>query len=250
MCLGEILKERFKDVLPLDSEHSAIYQLLQKEREVEKIYLTSSGGPFLKIDRKNFYKITPEEALKHPKWSMGEKISIDSATLMNKGLEVIEAHYLFGFPYDKIDVVIHPQSVIHGLIQLKDSTILAHMSETDMRYPVLYALFFPKRVKSDIKKLDIFNLNKLEFFPPDLEKFPLLKVAIEAGRKGGAYPIVLTVADEVAVNKFLLGEISFLDIEKLIISSLESFNFPEPSSLEDVLSIINEVEKKLGGRVC
>ena len=250
VCLGEILGDKFKEVIPLDSEHSAIFQLLQKEKDVDKIYLTSSGGPFLYTDRDEFSSITPEKALKHPKWSMGQKISVDSATLMNKGLEVIEAHYLFGFPYEKIDVVIHPQSIIHGLIQLKDSTILAHLSPTDMRYPILYALFYPERVESNLKKLDLLSIGKLEFLPPDTEKFPLLKVAIEAGKKGGAYPIVLTVADEIAVRKFLLGEISFLDIEDLIISSLEKFNFPEPKSINDVLSIIREVENYLGGKVC
>ena len=248
VCLGEILGEKFKEIIPLDSEHSAIYQTLENinSEYVENIYLTSSGGPFLNKDFKEFKNITVEEALNHPKWSMGKKITVDSATLLNKGLEVIEAHYLFNIPYENLKVVIHPQSIIHGLVELIDGNICAHLSDTDMRFPISYALFYPERKYLGLKKLNLFEIQKLEFFEPDTKKFPLLKVAIEVGKKGGAYPIVLTVADEIVVNKFLEGKIGFLDIYKVIAETLNNANFEKPKNLEDVLYIIEETKQIAG----
>ncbi len=252
VCLGEILGDKFKEIIPLDSEHSAIYQTLEniKSEYVENIYLTSSGGPFLNKDFSEFKNITVEEALNHPKWSMGKKITIDSATLLNKGLEVIEAHYLFNISYDNLKVVIHPQSIIHGLVELTDGNICAHLSDTDMRFPISYALFYPERKDVGLKKLNLFELRKLEFFEPDTKKFPLLKVAIEAGKQGEAYPIILTVADEIAVHKFLEGKIGFLDIYKIIEETLNKAKFEKPKTLEDVLDIIEKTKEIAGGIAC
>lgn len=247
ICLGELLKERYKDIIPIDSEHSAIFQTLinLKKEEVEKIYLTSSGGPFLNYDKEKLKNVSIEEAINHPRWKMGKKISVDSATLMNKALEVIEAHYLFDFDYSKIDVVIHPQSIIHSIVELIDGTMFANMSPTDMRYPIAYALFYPERKNIGIKKLKLTEIGKLEFLNPDLEKFPLLKIALDYAKKGGAYPIVITAVDEFVVKKFLNGKISFTDIPFLIEKVLKKAKFSKPANLKDIFKIINETKKLL-----
>ncbi len=244
ICLGEILKDKYKDIFPIDSEHSAVFQCLigNRKEDVKRIILTASGGPFLFTPVSEFSSITVEEALNHPKWSMGKKISIDSATLMNKGLEIIEAHYLFNLPYSKIDVVIHPDSIIHGMVEFLDGSVLSSMSYPDMRIPISYAISFPERWETYSEFLDFSKLGKLEFLSPDYERFPLLRIAKEFGEKGSFYPTVLTVADEIVVNKFLEGEINFNEIPDYIIKILQNVKFSKPTTLEDVLDIIEEVK--------
>ncbi|EDP74005.1 1-deoxy-D-xylulose 5-phosphate reductoisomerase, partial [Hydrogenivirga sp. 128-5-R1-1] len=247
ICLGEILKDKYCQILPIDSEHSAIFQLLEKanKKSIDKIIITSSGGPFFKYSKEQLKNVSVEEALKHPKWKMGKKITVDSATLMNKGLEIIEAHYLFDIDYDKIQAVIHPQSIIHGIIEFVDGTLFAALSPTDMRYPISYALFYPERKEIGIEKLDLTKIGKFEFYKPDYQKFPLLKLAVEAGKKGGYYPIVLTVADEFLVDKFLKRKISFLDIPYYIEKILDNVKFKNPKSIDDIFYIADATEKKL-----
>ncbi len=244
ICLGEIEKEKYKNIFPLDSEHSAIFQILSESniKEVRKIILTASGGPFLNRDISKFDSITVEEALNHPKWKMGKKITIDSATLINKGFEVIEAHYLFSFPYEKIDIIIHPDSIIHGMVEFLDGTVISNMSNPDMKIPISYALFYPERRYISNNYLDFRNQKSITFFEPDLNKFPLLKISIECGKKGGYYPIVLTVADEIAVNMFLENKIKFTDIHKIINNVLDCFDYKKLESIEDIFNIIKEVE--------
>lgn len=245
ICLGEILKEKYKFIFPIDSEHSAIFQVLKtgKKEDIKRIILTASGGPFLYKDIKEFENITIQEALSHPKWKMGNKITIDSATLMNKGLEVIEAHYLFDIPYEKIDVVIHPDSIIHGMVEFIDGTVIANLSMPDMRIPISYAISYPERWIIDNNYLDFSKIGNLKFLNPDKEKFPLLDFAIQAGKKGSFYPIVLTVADEIAVSWFLEGKIKFIDIPEIIQKTLEKSNFKTPENLDDILNIIDETKK-------
>ncbi len=245
ICLGEILKDKYKDIFPIDSEHSAIFQCLigNRKNDVKRIILTASGGPFLFTPMEEFSKITVNEALNHPKWSMGKKISIDSATLMNKGLEIIEAHYLFDLPYSKIDVVIHPDSIIHGMVEFIDGSVLSNLSYPDMRIPISYAISYPERWETESNFLDFSKLGNLEFLPPDYERFPLLKIAKEYGEKGSYYPTALTVADEIVVNKFLEGEINFNEIPEYIIKILENVKFSSPKNLQDILNIIEEVKE-------
>ncbi|WP_457621792.1 1-deoxy-D-xylulose-5-phosphate reductoisomerase [Persephonella sp.] len=245
ICLGEIYGDRYSDIFPIDSEHSAIFQCLLSGRkeEVEKIILTASGGPFLNLSKEEFRYITPDQALNHPRWKMGKKVSIDSATLMNKGFEVIEAHYLFNIPYNKIDVVIHPESVIHGLVQFIDGSVISHLSPPDMRVPICYAISYPERWEVDVKKLNLPQIKDLTFFEPDLDKFPLLHLAKECGEKGGAYPTVLTTADELAVRLFLEGKITFDMIPVYISQVLEHTDFDKPETFEDIIYIIKETEK-------
>jgi len=206
------------EILPVDSEHSAIFQCLNgnKRHQVNRIILTASGGPFRGLKKKDLSSVTPEKALKHPNWNMGKKISIDSATLMNKGLEVIEARWLFDINYDKIDVVIHPQSIIHSMVEFIDGSILAQMGETDMRVPIQYALTYPDRVFNTYHKLDLSKRDVLTFEQPDLETFPCLSLAYEAGRIGGTMTAVMNGANEEAVRMFLENKISFLEIPLVI----------------------------------
>ncbi len=256
ICLGEVLKDKYSDIIPIDSEHSAIFQCLQsgKKEEVNRVILTASGGPFWK--RSNLKGITVEEALNHPKWKMGKKVTIDSATLMNKGLEIIEAHYLFNIPYEKIEAVIHPQSIVHGLVEFIDGSIIANLSNPDMRIPISYAISYPDRWETGVQKLNLFEAGNLEFYKPDENKFPLLKIAKEAGEKGKAYPIVLTVADEMAVQLFLEEKIDFTEIPQVVNNVLQEADFPAPKNYEDVISIIGETKilfenliQKTGGKI-
>ena len=209
-------------ILPVDSEHSAIFQLLRGEGPgtVERLILTASGGPFR--GRADLTGITPDEALAHPTWEMGGRITIDSATLMNKGLEVIEAHHLFGLPYDRIDVVVHPQSTVHSLIELNDGAQLAHLGVPDMRVPISYALHHPERADVAVPRLDLAAVGRLDFEPPDLETFPCLRLAREAAAAGGTAPCVLNAADEVAVAAFLEGRLGFAAIPAVIANALDS----------------------------
>ena len=211
------------EIIPVDSEHSAIYQCLIGENlnEVEKLILTASGGPFLNKDKSFFENATVDEALNHPNWKMGSKITIDSATMMNKGLEVIEAYWLFGLPVDKIEVVIHPQSIIHSMVQFVDGSIKAQLGLPDMKLPIQYALTFPERLQSDFERTNLPEIGSLTFFKPDFNKFECLKLAFEALNEGGTAPCVLNAANEVAVGKFLNKEIKFSHIPLLINKALD-----------------------------
>ncbi|MBN2909360.1 1-deoxy-D-xylulose-5-phosphate reductoisomerase [Polycladomyces sp. WAk] len=205
-------------IYPIDSEHSAIFQCLNGERhtDVHRIILTASGGAFRDWTREQLAEATPEAALKHPNWSMGAKVTIDSATMMNKGLEVIEAHWLFDLPYDRIDVVIHPESIIHSMVEFVDGAVMAQLGTPDMRVPIQYALTYPKRLSLSTKRLDWVELGSLHFRRADFDRFPCLRMAYEAGRIGGTMPTVLNAANEVAVERFLAREISFLEMEQVI----------------------------------
>jgi len=207
-------------IVPVDSEHSALYQLIGAERpgSVDRLVLTASGGPFR--GRTDLDDVTPEQALAHPTWDMGGRITIDSATLMNKGLELIEAHYLFGMPYDQIDVVVHPQSIIHSLVQLNDGASLAHLGYPDMRVPISYALHYPDRADVPVRALDLAELGELTFEAPDSATFACLRLAREAALAGGTAPCVLNAANEVAVHSFLRGELAFTGIARVIESTL------------------------------
>jgi 1-deoxy-D-xylulose-5-phosphate reductoisomerase len=230
-------------LLPADSEHSAIFQCLQgvPPGGLKKIILTASGGAFRDLPVEKLSQVTVADALKHPNWSMGRKITIDSATLMNKGLEVIEAHYLFGVDYNAIDIVIHPQSIIHSLIELQDTSVLAQLGWPDMRLPLLYALSWPERIYTDWKPLNLVKAGSLTFKEPDHQKYPCMGLAYAAGRAGGAMPAVLNAANEQAVALFLEEKISFLDIPRVIEKVCDSFTIHNSStpSLDDILAADN-----------
>ncbi|NLO28325.1 MAG: 1-deoxy-D-xylulose-5-phosphate reductoisomerase [Actinobacteria bacterium] len=222
VCAGSLVTGRAADrgvaILPVDSEHSALYQLLAAvgREAVESVVITASGGPFRGRDRVGLAGVTREQALAHPTWSMGEKITVDSATLMNKGLEVIEAHHLFGLPYEKIEVVLHPQSIVHALVRMKDGALLAHLGSPDMRVPISYALHHPHRAALGSERLDLSAGLTLDFGAPDEETFPAIRLAREAGVRGDAATCALNAANEVAVRAFLKGELSFLGINSVV----------------------------------
>ncbi|BAU66800.1 1-deoxy-D-xylulose 5-phosphate reductoisomerase [Stanieria sp. NIES-3757] len=227
-------------LLPADSEHSAIFQCLQgvPQGGLRKIILTASGGAFRDLPVEKLSTVTVKDALKHPNWSMGKKITIDSATLMNKGLEVIEAHFLFGLDYDRIEIVIHPQSIIHSLIELQDTSVLAQLGWPDMRLPLLYALSFPERIYTDWERLDLVKAGDLTFREPDHDKYPCMQLAYAAGQAGGLMPAVLNAANEQTVALFLAEQIQFLDIPRLIETTCDRFtdqNTQTPT-LEDILN--------------
>jgi len=226
-------------LLPIDSEHNAIFQCLAGSRaeDVSRIILTASGGPFRTASAETIAAATPAQAVAHPNWSMGAKISVDSATLMNKGLELIEAHYLFGLPSDRIDVVIHPQSVIHSMVEFVDGSILAQLGSPDMRIPIAYALAWPERIPTPAQRLDLAAVARLDFEAPDLARFPALRLAREALETRGAAPIVLNAANEVAVASFLAGELRFPDIGRLVAETLDGTEFDAPRTIGDVLEI-------------
>lgn len=235
---------RYKStIVPIDSEHSALFHLLQdrKQNEIERIILTASGGPFLywrKIDLRN---VTPWEALRHPVWRMGDKITVDSATMINKGFEVIEAHHLFNIEYDKIDVIIHPQSIIHSMVQTIDGEIYAQLSPPDMKYPILNALAYPEKLKNPFQRLSLEKIKKFTFERPDYKKFPLLKYAYEIGKRGGNLPAALTVADDIAVKLFLQRKIKFNHIFKTIKNIVESIKFIENPDIKDIFDTENYI---------
>lgn len=226
-------------ILPVDSEHSALLQCLQAGEvgDVRRYVLTASGGPFRTWRREQFEHATVEAALRHPNWTMGRKITVDSASLMNKGLEVIEAHHLFAAPYDKIDVVVHPQSVIHSMVEYADGSILAQLGPADMRLPIQYALTWPHRPASPWPRLDLLALSELTFEAPDVDRFPSLRLAYEAGRAGGYAPCVLNAANEVAVESFLAGRMTFLQMAKLVESILQLHSPGQPKHLDDILQM-------------
>jgi 1-deoxy-D-xylulose-5-phosphate reductoisomerase len=226
-------------LLPIDSEHNAIFQCLagNRKEDVSKIILTASGGPFRTATAEVMGAATPAQAVAHPNWSMGAKISVDSATLMNKGLELIEAHYLFGLPSARIDIVIHPQSVIHSLVEFVDGSVLAQLGSPDMRIPIAYALAWPERMATPARRLDLAALARLDFEEPDLTRFPALRLARWALEAGGAAPIVLNAANEIAVSTFLAGGIRFNDIVRLVGWALEEADTTAPTSIAEVLEI-------------
>ena len=226
-------------ILPVDSEHNAIFQCLAASRkeDVSRIILTASGGPFRTATIRTLENVTPDQAVAHPNWSMGAKISVDSATLMNKGLELIEAHYLFGLTSDRIDIVIHPQSTVHSLVEFVDGSVLAQLGAPDMRIPIAYALAWPERLETPAERLDLAALGRLDFEAPDPERFPALRIAREAMEAGGAAPIVLNAANEVAVESFLRGRIRFPEIARVVEQALQDSSFASPQSIADVLEI-------------
>ena len=230
-------------VLPIDSEHNAIFQVLPRdytgrlnEHGIRSIILTASGGPFLTTDLDTFDSITPAQAVKHPNWSMGRKISVDSATMMNKGLELIEAHWLFNCPPDKLEVVIHPQSVIHSMVRYRDGSVLAQLGNPDMRTPIAYCLGLPERIDSGVGDLDFDALSALTFQKPDFDRFPCLKLAYEAMNAGGAAPCVLNAANEAAVAAFLNGQIKFTDIAKTVAHCLAQDFSDDLGNIENLLA--------------
>jgi len=239
---GEIIVEKAQEkgaaILPIDSEHSAIFQALGNKmggEGIKRIILTASGGPFYNMPAEAFKKVTPREALAHPIWRMGPKISVDSATLMNKGLEVIEAHWFFQVPPERIEVMIHPQGVVHSLVEYVDSSIIAQLSIPDMRIPIAYALSYPQRLAMDLPVLNLRDLNHLTFDPPDVEKFPSLKLAYEALETGGTLPAVLNAANEVAVEAFLQGRIGFDRIPAVVASTMHGH---KPTPLREVHDVL------------
>ena len=242
-----LIKKHGVKLLPADSEHSAIFQCLQgvPDGGLRRIILTASGGSFRDLPVEKLANVTVADALKHPNWSMGQKITIDSATLMNKGLEVIEAHYLFDLDYDHIDIVIHPQSIIHSLIEVQDTSVLAQLGWADMRLPLLYALSYPDRIYTDWKQLDLVKAGDLTFREPDHQKYPCMQLAYSAGRAGGLMPAVLNAANEQAVALFLAEKIDFLDIPKLIEQTCDRFSSQNTASpsLDDILQADNWARK-------
>jgi len=239
---GEIITTEAKlnhaQILPVDSEHSAIWQCLRGEKQPpDQIILTASGGPFRDYSPAQLSKVTAKQALNHPSWQMGEKVTVDSATLMNKGLEMIEARWLFNIPLEKIKILIHPQSIVHSMVELADGSIKAQLSYPDMRLPIQYALSYPERLPNPkLPRLDWSHVNSLTFKEPDMNAFPCLRLAIEAGRKGGTYPAVICAADEAAVELFLAKRIKFTEIAILIEKTLAQHQTKANPKLEDILA--------------
>jgi 1-deoxy-D-xylulose-5-phosphate reductoisomerase len=235
-------------LLPVDSEHNAIFQCLagSRSKDISKIILTASGGPFRTASAEFIAKATPAQAVRHPNWSMGAKISVDSATLMNKGLELIEAHYLFAVPSKQLDVVIHPQSVVHSLVEFVDGSVLAQLGSPDMRIPIAYALSWPERIETPAQRLDLAAIARLDFEAPDLRRFPSLRLAREALEAGSAAPVVLNAANEVAVAGFLAGSLRFPDIVATVERALGDADFAAPQSIADVLEIDRATRARAG----
>ncbi|MEO0413780.1 MAG: 1-deoxy-D-xylulose-5-phosphate reductoisomerase [Verrucomicrobiota bacterium] len=231
-------REKGVKILPVDSEHNAIFQCLegQNAKEVSRLILTASGGPFRTSPSEHLIDVKPEQALKHPTWEMGQKITIDSATLFNKGLEMIEARWLFDIEMDRVDVIVHPQSIIHSMVEFIDSSTIAQLSVTDMCFPIQYAITYPDRVPNRLPPLDFAQLAKLEFEEPRWEDFPALRLAQRAGREGGTLPAVLNAANEVAVDSFLSGKLNFPGIWELVASVMESHTVANQPKLEEIVT--------------
>jgi 1-deoxy-D-xylulose-5-phosphate reductoisomerase len=240
VSFGPVVKREWRrgkgELIPVDSEHSALWQLIGDKRdEIERIFLTASGGPFREYSYEELKKVKVEDALQHPTWKMGKKITVDSATLMNKGLEVIEAHWLFDIPSEKIEVLIHPQSIIHGLVELKDGAYLAHLSVPDMKIPILYALSYPERLETPTRRLDLLEVKNLNFEKPDKERFRCLTLAYRALQEGGTLPAVMNASNEEAVKAFLENKIGFLEIPHIIERVMESHGKGKGEELEELL---------------
>ena len=233
-------------LLPVDSEHNAIFQCLAGSRrdDVSRLVLTASGGPFLHSSLEQMRKATPAEAVAHPRWSMGAKISVDSATLMNKGLELIEAHHLFGLPSSRIDIVVHPQSIVHSLVEFVDGSMLAQLGSADMRIPIAYTLAWPERMETPSERLSLADVGRLEFESPDLDRFPALQLAREVLGGSGGEAVVLNAANEIAVEAFLRGGLGFSDIVGLVGEALEKIGAPRPQSVEEVVALDRETRER------
>ncbi|MFH7319390.1 1-deoxy-D-xylulose-5-phosphate reductoisomerase [Desulfurivibrio sp. D14AmB] len=226
-------------LLPIDSEHNAIAQALEagRHQDIHRLILTASGGPFRNTAARELWEVTPEQALSHPNWSMGRKISIDSATLMNKGLEVIEAHWLFGVPVEQIEVLVHPQSIVHSMVEYIDGSVVAQMGIPDMRIPIVYALSYPERLRLGLPRLNLSKCGDLSFSPPDFERFPALQLAYKACKRGGTMPTALNAANEVAVEAFLTGKIRFPEIALVVAETLSRAEFKEADRIATVLAM-------------
>ena len=253
----EEAKRNHAQILPIDSEHSAIFQSLlgHRRQDIHRLILTASGGPFLNFPAERLQEVTVKEALNHPRWEMGKKITIDSASLMNKGLEVIEAHWLFDVPVEKIAIQIHPQSVVHSMVEYVDGAIVAQMGITDMRIPISYALSFPQRLPLTLPRLDLFQKGGLTFFPPDEDRYPCLKLAYQSIKIGETMPAILNAADEVAVNAFIEGSLKFTEIPLLVRRVMEEHDVRPVHTVEDVLRAdhwARERSKAIleGGKLC
>jgi 1-deoxy-D-xylulose-5-phosphate reductoisomerase len=250
VAAGEIIiadaKKYGASIIPVDSEHSAIWQCIAGEiSRPERLILTASGGPFLHFSPSELSRVTPEQALNHPSWKMGRKVTVDSATLMNKGLEIIEAHWLFDTPLEKITVLVHPQSIVHSMVEFVDGAIKAQLGYPDMRLPIQYALLYPERLSNPgLPGLDVKNMKELTFEEPDFNTFPCLRLAIEAGRKGGTYPAVLSASDEIAVNLFLTRRIGFDNIARIVEQVLTEHTSISRPRLEEILAAADWAKEK------
>jgi 1-deoxy-D-xylulose-5-phosphate reductoisomerase len=250
VCAGDLFMGKIAaedaEILPVDSEHNAIFQVFEASHpdSIEKVILTASGGPFRTMAFEDMVRVTPQQALKHPNWDMGARISIDSATMMNKGLEVIEAHHLFPVSADQLDVLVHPQSAVHGLVQYRDGSLLAQLGSPDMRTPIAHCMAYPRRMQAPVERLDLAKLGSLTFEAPDMKRFPALRIALEALRSGGTAPAVLNAADETAVAAFLKGAIGFMDIPAAVEETLSAFSgkgkLVPAATVEDVLALDQE----------
>jgi 1-deoxy-D-xylulose-5-phosphate reductoisomerase len=238
-------------LLPVDSEHSAVFQCLEGRapETIDSLVLTASGGPFRNRPLEELVSVTVEEALAHPTWSMGRKITVDSATLANKGLELIEAHYLFGMPYERIEVVVHPSSIVHSLVRLRDGAALAHLGYPDMRVPISFALTYPDRDATPVPQLDLASGMTLEFGAPDPDRFPLLPLARDAGERGGTYPCAFNAANEVAVAAFLDGRIGFPDISRLVAEALAQVGGTSARDVSDLVEADAEARRLAAGQL-
>lgn len=249
VCSGSLITSMARlnnvKILPVDSEHNAIYQVLdsRNKSKISRLILTASGGPFLNKEIKELDNVKPEEAIKHPNWSMGKKISIDSATMMNKGLELIEASYLFDIPEKQIDVIIHPESIIHSCVEYMDGSMLSQMGNPDMRTPISFTLAYPDRIKTNVEKLNLCDVEKLTFFKPDFEKYPCLELAYHSLKLKKSAPTTLNAANEVAVDAFLKEKIKFLSIPKVVEKTLNKTSISEINSIKDVIDIDRESRK-------
>lgn len=247
VCAGELMMAEVRQhgatLLPVDSEHNAIFQVFQPGEKVRRLILTASGGPFREWSRDQMAAATPAQAVAHPNWSMGAKISVDSATLMNKGLELIEASHLFAMPEDRIEIVVHPQSVIHSLVDYADGSVLAQLGVPDMRVPIAYTLAWPERMETPCAALDLAKIARLDFQPPDPERFPALRLTRECLRQGGSAATVLNAANEVAVAAFLEGRIGFLDIERIVEGTLAMIPAQAVATLDEVFAIDAEARR-------
>jgi len=236
LIMAEVKKQQVR-LLPIDSEHSAIAQALEagRKEDVARIILTASGGPFLNLEEESLWQVTPEKALAHPNWDMGRKISIDSATLMNKGLEVIEARWLFDIDLAKIEVLVHPQSIVHSLVEFVDGSVVAQLGIPDMRVPISYALSYPERLDTGLSRLNLTECSNLSFLKPDTVRFPALRIAYEACRAGGCMPTVLNAANEIAVAAFLEGKLKFPEIPQVVAETITSMDYIDDTDIEKIL---------------
>ena len=251
--ITKLLKQYNSKLLPIDSEHSAILQCLEgrKKEEIKKIIITASGGAFRDLNREQLQYVTIDDALKHPNWNMGKKITVDCASMVNKGLEVIEAHYLFDIEYDNIETIIHKESIIHSMVEFKDNTIIAQMGKPDMRIPIQYAITYPNKI--DYKLDDELNINKLSglsFKEMDFEKYPLLKLAYKVGKEGGVMPTIFNASNEEAVKLFINKKIKFLDIETIIIDCVSNFKNIINPSLNQIIEVDLKVRDYINNKYC